>query len=45
MIALTVPSGKSPGWFGIVVRSLVFGLRQISWLPFCLPIKDKTGAA
>ena len=31
-IALSVPSGMSPGWFGMVVKR-PDGLRQISWEP------------
>ena len=32
-IALSVPSGMSPGWFGMVVKRPEDGLRQISWEP------------
>ncbi len=42
-IARTVPSGKSPGWRGTVVRALVAGLYQISWLPFAW--RSKTNPA
>jgi hypothetical protein len=33
-IAWTVPSGRSPGCRRTVVRALVAGFHQISWLPF-----------